>query len=116
MKNPVYFLQKNVGILPLTGALLGGAIGFGIGSSGRLAVDSVSFLYDTAAYVAKNFPYSLQINPGSISVLISDAERSLEHAFYDGMEASAIYSAGSLLLTKKIVGIFKTKKGGEIDG
>ena len=116
MKNPIYFLQKNVGILPLTGAIIGGAIGFGIGSTGRLAVDSISFLYDTTAYIAKNFPYSFQINPSVISSLITDAERSLEHALYDGMETSAVYSAGSLLLTKKIVGIFKPKGGGEKNG
>jgi hypothetical protein len=116
MKNPIYFLQKNIGILPLTGALIGGAVGFGVGSTGRLAVDSISFLYDTAAYVARNFPYNLQINPGFISSLVTDAERSLEHALYDGMETSAVYSAGSLLLTKKILGIFRTKKGGERNG
>lgn len=116
MKNPIYFLQKNIGILPLAGAVIGGAVGFGVGSTGRLTVDSISFLYDTAGYVARNFPYSLQINSGFISSLVTGAERSLERALYDGMETSAVYSTGSLLLTKKILGIFRTKKGGERNG
>jgi len=112
MRNPVYFLQKNVGLFPLTSALIGGAIGFTVGSSGRLAVDSITFLYDTAVNVIKNLPYSLQANPAEVvSSLVSAAEGSLVHAVYDGVEAGAVYSAGSLLLAKKVSGVFRSRDG-----
>lgn len=110
MRNPIYFLQRNVGLFPLASAAIGGAIGFGIGSTGRIAVDSINFLYDTALYAVKNFPYSFQINSSQIvSTVVAAAEGSVEHAVYDGLEAGAVYSAGSLLLAKKISGIFSSK-------
>lgn len=111
MRNPIYFLQRNVGIVPLTGALVGGAVGFAVGSTGRLAVDSINFVYETVVNVARTFPYSLQANPSQIiSNVVTQSEESLAHALYDGVEAGAVYSAGSLLLMKKIVGIFSSKK------
>ena len=111
MRNPIYFLQRNVGLFPLTSALIGGAIGFGIGATGRIAVDSVSFLYDSTAYVARNFSH-LQIDPGqTIASVIKMAEDSLYRAVYDGTETGAVYSAGSLLLAKKISNVFRSKNG-----
>jgi len=117
MRNPVYFLQKNVGFFPLTSALIGGAIGFAVGSSGRLAVDSLTFIYDSAITVARNLPYSLQANPSQlVHYVFNSAEESLTRALYDGAEAGAVYSAGSLLLAKKIAGVLRSKNGGEKDG
>lgn len=117
MRNPVYFLQKNVGLFPLTSAIVGGAIGFAVGSTGRLAVDSLNFFYDSALIAAKNFPYSLQANPSQlVQYALSSVEESLSHALYDGAEAGAVYSAGSLVLAKKIASIFRSKNGGEKNG
>lgn len=113
MRNPIYFLQRNVGIFPLTSALVGGAIGFAVGSTGRIAVDSINFLYESALNLARN-PYNFSINPVQIiSAVVRIGEGSLYRAAVDGTEAGAVYSAGSLLLAKKISGIFHSKKGGE---
>jgi len=111
MKSPIYFLQKNIGFFPLTTALVGGAIGFAVGSTGRITVDLAGFLYQNALNAAKNFPYSLQIDPSQIVSHLSNAiEGSLYRAIYDGAEASAVYSAGSLLLAKKISNVFRSKE------
>lgn len=113
MRNPIYFLQRNIGIFPLTSALVGGVVGFAVGSTGRVVVDSISFLYDTALSLVRN-PYSFSFNPAQmISSAVRMGEESLYRAAIDGTEAGAVYSAGSLLLAKKISGIFHSKKGGE---
>jgi hypothetical protein len=110
MKSPLYFLQKNIGFFPLTTAVIGGAIGFAVGSTGRITVDLADFLYQNAVNAAKNLPYSLQINPSQIvSNAVNAIEGSLYHAIYDGAEAGAVYSAGSLLLAKKISNVFRSK-------
>jgi len=111
MKSPIYFLQKNIGFFPLTTAVVGGAIGFAVGSTGRITVDLAGFLYQNALNAAKNFPYNLQIDPSQIVSHLSNAiEGSLYRAIYDGAEASAVYSAGSLLLAKKISNVFRSKE------
>jgi hypothetical protein len=110
MKSPIYFLQKNIGFFPLTTAVVGGAIGFAVGSTGRITVDLIDFLYGSAVNAAKNLPYSLQIDPNQIiSNVVNAIEGSLYHAVYDGAEAGAVYSAGSFLLGKKISNVFRSK-------
>jgi len=113
MRNPIYFLQRNVGLFPLASAVVGGAIGFGVGATGRIAVDSIGFLYDNAVYVARNFP-NLQIDFGQIvSSIMKTAEETIYRAAFDGTETGAVYSAGSLILAKKVSNIFRSKKGGD---
>ena len=109
MKGPISFLYKNVGLFPLASAAVGGAIGFAVGATGRIAVDAVSFLYDNGIQLARNFPYSLQIEPNFISHIASAVENSAGHAVYDGIEGSAVYSAGSLLLAKKFGNFFRSR-------
>jgi hypothetical protein len=117
MKSPIYFLQRNIGFFPLTSAVVGGAIGFAVGSTGRITVDLIDYLYEGVVLAAKNFPYSLQIDPGQIiSNLVNVIEGSLYHAAIDGTEAGAVYSAGSLLLAKKISNVFRSRVGGENHG
>jgi len=111
MKSPVYFLQKNVGLFPLTAAFVGGAVGFAVGSTGRITVDMIDFLYQGIVLAAKNFPYSLQIDPSQIvSHLVTQLEGSLYQAAIDGTEAGTIYSAGSFLLAKKLSGVFRSER------
>jgi hypothetical protein len=111
MKSPIYLLKKNVGFFPITAAAIGGAVGFAVGSTGRITVDMIDFLYNGAVIAAKNFPYSLQVNPSqAISYVVSAIEGSLYRAAIDGTEAGAVYSAGSLLLAKKVANVFRPKE------
>ena len=112
MRNLAYMFYKNVGIIPLTSAVVNGAIGAAIGGGGRVTIDTLNFAYEAVSHFAEHFPTSLHFDfPQLYSYFASSIEGGFWRTAYSALEGGIVYSTGGLLFAKKVTDRFSSKKG-----
>jgi hypothetical protein len=94
----------NVYSLLIFGA--GATAGFVIGSTGKLAVDFVDFLYRSSDYIISNFPnYNI---PSSLEYAIDRFSTALPSAIAEGSRAAPVYGAGTVIFSKLFKRLFSS--------